>query len=289
MSKLHQIHISVGPARYRIVSAWKELLGELQHLYRDYPEHSDHYADFTVRLEPSRPWRQFIRPSVHISGDYWLPDAAPLPLNQGLLAAEMGMNLQMALGWRHHLLLHASSVEKDGRVLLMTGLSGSGKSTLSAMLGEKGWRFMGDEFALLCPETGMVHPFPRLISLKNAAIPAMENIVSSERFGPLLKETPKGDIRHLVPPKNAIKGMMETAKPKLLLFPRFGYDSAIRDMGKSEIFVRLTQASTNYVALGERGFRALTNFVDTVPTKAMDYQSGEEAEALITQLWDETS
>ena len=26
--------------------------------------------------------------------------AAPLPLAQGLLAAEMGMNLQMALGWR---------------------------------------------------------------------------------------------------------------------------------------------------------------------------------------------
>lgn len=289
MSHLHQTHVSVGPARYRIVSAWKPLLDELQHLYRDYPQYMDHYADFTVRLEPSRPWRQFIRPSVHISGDYWLPDAAPLPLNQGLLAAEMGMNLQMALGWRRHLLLHASTVEKDGRALLMTGLSGSGKSTLSAMLAEKGWRFMGDEFVLLSPETGMVHPFPRLISLKNAAIEAMQDMVSPDRFGPLLKDTPKGDIRHLVPPKNAIEDMMEPAKPKLLLFPRFGYDAATRDMGRSEIFVRLTQASTNYVALGERGFGALTDFVDSVPTKAMDYQSGEEAEALIAKLWDEAS
>lgn len=287
MSHLHQTHIIVGPARYRIVSAWRGLLNKLQHLYRDYPRDSEYHADFTVRLEPSRPWRQFIRPSVHISGDYWLPDAAPLPLNQGLLAAEMGMNLQMALGWRRHLLLHASTVEKDGRVLLMTGLSGSGKSTLSAMLAEKGWRFMGDEFALLCPETGLVHPFPRLISLKNTAIDAMENIVSPDRFGPLLKDTPKGDIRHLVPPKGAIDAMMEPAKPALLLFPRFGYDAAVRDMGKSEIFVRLTQASTNYVALGERGFRALTHFVDTVPTKAMDYQSGAEAAALIADLWEE--
>ena len=197
------------------------------------------------------------------------------------------MNLQMALGWRRHLLLHASSVEKDGRALLMTGLSGSGKSTLSAMLAEKGWRFMGDEVALLCPDTGMLHPFPRLISLKNEAIVAMVTAAPSGRFGPLMEDTPKGDIRHLVPPVEALKSMNQPAKPALLLFPRFGHDAEIRDMGKSEIFVRLTQASTNYVALGERGFNALTQFVDQVPTKAMDYQSGDEAEELIEQLWEQ--
>src|SRR3546814_19249776 len=71
-----------------------------------------------------------------------LPDAAPLPLAQGLLAAEMGMNLQMALGWRRHVLLHASCVEKNGRALAMTGASGSGKSPLAAMMGERGWRRM---------------------------------------------------------------------------------------------------------------------------------------------------
>ncbi|MCG2921652.1 hypothetical protein KZ305_26580, partial [Escherichia coli] len=91
--------------------------------------------------------RRFVRPSIFITGDHGLADAAPMSLAHGLLAAEMGMNLQMALGWRRHLLLHASSVEKDGRVLVMTGESGSGKSTLSALLGERGWRFMGDEFA----------------------------------------------------------------------------------------------------------------------------------------------
>jgi HprK-related kinase A len=197
----------------------------------------------------------------------------------------MGMNLQMALGWRRHLLLHASSVEKDGKALLMTGLSGSGKSTLSAMLAEKGWRFMGDEFALLNPDTGMFHSFPRLISLKNEAIAAMQAILPINRFGPMMKGTPKGDIRHIIPPLNAVNRMKETAKPALLLFPRFGYDPVLRDMGKSEIFVRLTQASTNYVAIGETGFRALTRFVDTVPTKAMDYQSGEQAEEMIDSLW----
>ena len=216
-----------------------------------------------------------------------LPDAAPVSLAHGLLAAEMGMNLQMALGWRRHLLLHASCVEKDGRALLMTGMSGSGKSTLSAMLGELGWRFMGDEFALLDIDTGEVHPFPRLISLKNTAIAAMQSRVSADRFGPLLTATPKGDIRHMIPPESAVRDMQRPARPALLLFPRFGFDTEVRFVGNAEVFVRLTQASTNYVAMGETGFDALTRFVTTVPARAIDYRDGDAAISLVDTLWQE--
>src|SRR3546814_19936106 len=76
----------------------------------------------------------------------------------------------MALGQRRYLLLHASAVERDGRALLMTGMSGAGKSTLAALLGSRGWRLLGDDFALVDPGTGLVHAFPRLVSLKHAAI-----------------------------------------------------------------------------------------------------------------------
>lgn len=285
MGEMHQILLKIGPAAFRIASAWRQPLDQLTALYSDYPAPADESVDFAVRLEPEKPWRKYLRPSVHIGGDFWLPDAAPLPLKQGLLAAEMGMNLQMALGWRRHLLLHASSVEKDGKALIMTGLSGSGKSTLSAMLAERGWRFMGDEFALLSLDSGQIFPFPRLISLKNEAIGAMQGVAAETRFGPEMNATPKGDIRHLVPPRAAIERMDEPAKPALLLFPRFGHVPELREMGKSEIFVRLTQASTNYVALGEAGFHALTGFVDQVPVKAMDYQSTDQAEEMIEGLW----
>jgi hypothetical protein len=117
----------------------------------------------------------------------------------------------------------------------------------------------------------------------------MEAAASDGRFGPLMCGTPKGDIRHLVPPSEAIARMDERAKPALLLFPRFGYDAAIRDVSPSEVFMRLTQASTNYVALGEAGFNALTRFVQEVPARAIDYQSGDEAAALVEQLWSELS
>lgn len=282
----HHFAVRIGPASFRIGSAWAEPIEQLRELYAAYPAPEDGVADFSVRLEPAEPWRRWVRPSVAIAGDYMLPGAAPLPLSQGLLAAEMGMNLQMALGWRRHVLLHASCVERNGRAIVMTGASGSGKSTLAAMLGEHGWRLMGDEFALLDPQSGEMFAFPRLVSLKNAAIGVMEDLADPGRFGPLMAGTPKGDIRHLLPRPDAILHMEAAALPALLLFPRYGFAPATRPVAQGEAFMRLTQASTNYVALGEVGFRALAQFVETVPGHAVDYRSGEEALALVEALWD---
>jgi HprK-related kinase A len=281
----HLTAIRIGPVGFRIGSDWRSPIAALEHLYRDYPAPEDGVPDFNVHLFAARPWRRVLRPSVSIGGDFVIPDAAPLPLAQGLLAAEMGMNLQMALGQRRYLLLHASAVERDGRALLMTGMSGAGKSTLAALLMGQGWRLMGDEFALLDPATGLVHGFPRLVSLKNQAIDAAEAALPEGRFGPRLEGTPKGTIRHLVPDARAIAAMAEPARPALILFPNYGFEAAIRAVPPSECFVRLTQASTNYVALAERGFDALTQLVRTVPAQAIDYPDTATALAQVEQLW----
>lgn len=283
----HQCFITVGPARFRIGSDWRAPIDQLKALYRDYPL-NEVVPDFTVRLAATSLLRRFVRPQVAIAGDFTLPDAAPLPLEQGLLAAEMAMNLQMALGWRRHLLLHASAVSRGGRAVIMTGVSGAGKSTLSALLGERGWRFLGDEFVLLDPETGMITPFPRPVSLKNSAIAAMQAEVDDEdRFGPVMHDTPKGTIRHLRPRTEAVELMARETQPGLLLFPRFGEPRAVRHVDEAESFVRLTQASTNYVALGERGFDALTRFVRSIPARAIDYADGEQGVEMVERLWSE--
>ena len=280
----HAVSLRIGPIGFRIGSDWRAPIDQLRSLYRDYPQPHDGVADYTVRLFARRPWRRWIRPSVEIGGDYMLPEAAPLPLRQGLLAAEMAMNLQMALGARRYLLLHASAVERDGRAVLMTGISGAGKSTLATLLAARGWRFMGDEFALLDPETGLVHAFPRLISLKNEAIAAAQAASPNARMGPLLASTPKGDIRHMVPDARAIAAMDVPATPALLLFPRYGFAAAVRPVPPAEAFVRMTQASTNYVALGEPGFAALTGLIAGIPSIAIDYPDGASAVAQVEAL-----
>ncbi|CAN5289892.1 HprK-related kinase A [soil metagenome] len=279
----HRFDVRVGPVGFRIGSAWRGPIAAMEALYAEYPRAP--IPDFTVRLQPPNPWRRLIRPSVAIQGDHVLAEAVPLPLSMGLLAAEMGMNLQIALGERRFLLLHAASVERDGRALILTGESGSGKSTLSALLGANDWRFMGDEFVLIEPETGRAFPFPRPVSLKNQSIAALTALLPDDRFGPLLTNTPKGDIRHLRPDTSAIAKMEEPAVPALILFPCFGPPRDVREVAASEAFVRLTQASTNYVALGERGFSALTRLVTALPARAIDYPDTATGIALVEKLW----
>jgi HprK-related kinase A len=282
---MRHVHtVRVGPHGFRIGSEWGAPIAALERLYADYPK-PDGVADFTVRLEATRPWRRFVRPSVAIAGDWTLPEAAPLPLAHALLAAEMGMNLQVALGGRRHLLLHASSVERDGRALLMTGESGAGKSTLSVLLAARGWRFMGDEFALIDLDTGALRAFPRPVSLKNASIEIGRAAWPDAVAGPLLRATPKGDVRHLAPDPAAIAAMDRPAPPALLLFPSFGRPAEIRSVSLSETFVRLTQASTNYTALGQAGFEALVRLVRGVPALAVDYPTGEAGVDAVEALW----
>lgn len=279
--------IAVGPVQFRIGSDWSEPVAALESLYAGYPKDPERTADATVRLFAARPWRRWLRPSVHIGGDFVVPDALPLPLSMGLLAAEMGMNLQVALGWRRHMLLHASAVARDGRAVVMSGESGSGKSTLAALLGEGDWRLMGDEFTLIDPVAGDALAFPRAISLKNEAIAEMAGRVDAARLGPLLAGTPKGDIRHLIPRADAIAAMHQPVRPALILFPRFGGEPAIEPMGEGEAFVRLTEASTNYIALGEAGFAALTRLVRTTPAFGIAYPDSASGIALVEQLWAE--
>jgi hypothetical protein len=138
---------------------------------------------------------------------------------------------------------------------------------------------------LLEPQTGLLHPFPRPISLKNEAIKVMEAQVAAGRFGPVMEGTPKGRIRHMRPPADALARMEETARPALILFPRFGKARDVRPVGAAEAFMRLTQASTNYVAMGEAGFAALTGLVQACPSAAIDYPDAATAFELIDLLW----
>ncbi len=285
----HRTRIAVGPVQFRIGSDWRAPIEALDRLYAGYPKDMARPADATVRLFAARPWRRWLRPSVHIGGDFIVPDALPLPLSMGLLAAEMGMNLQVALGWRRHMLLHASAVARAGRAVILSGESGSGKSTLAALLGEGAWRLMGDEFTLIEPASGDALGFPRAVSLKNAAIAEMAVRVDPARLGPLLAGTPKGDIRHLIPRADAIAAMHEPARPALILFPRFGGTAAIEPMAPGEVFVRLTEASTNYVALGEAGFAALARLVRETPAFGISYPDSAAGMALVEQLWTEAA
>jgi HprK-related kinase A len=284
---MRHLHIRIGPAGFRIGSTWPGPIAAMSRLYAGYPRPQDDIPTLTARIEPTHFWRRWIRPQVAIQGDHALMDTIPMALHHGLLAAEMAMNLQMALGERRFLLLHAAAVERDGKALILTGESGSGKSTLAALLGEHGWRLLADEFVLIDPDSALLYPFPRAISLKSSAIAEMERIVRDHgRFGPLLRDTPKGDLRHLRPNADAVARMDETAVPALILFPRFGGAPEVNGIGRAELFVRLTQGSTNYIPLGERGYVAMTRLI-SLPAAMFAYPDTASGLDIVARYWAE--
>ncbi|MCI0341149.1 MAG: hypothetical protein L0216_08330 [Planctomycetales bacterium] len=83
------------------------------------------------------------------------------PFVQGLVLEELLWAL------RRRLVLHAASlVHPRGFGVLLAGRSGAGKSTAALALARAGWRFLGDDVALLDPRRGTLAPVGVALTLK---------------------------------------------------------------------------------------------------------------------------
>ncbi len=80
--------------------------------------------------------------------------------------------LEWAINWRvvavchEYLQVHAATVARDGKGIVISGPSGAGKSTLAAGLLARGWTYLCDEFALINAETLDLHPYPKALGVK---------------------------------------------------------------------------------------------------------------------------
>jgi HprK-related kinase A len=281
--------LRIGPVSFALRIPFPAAMRQVADLYRDYPAGAaDGIHDFAVTAVPDGALRRWIRPKFRLHCDFEPFETLPLPARLGLLGLEMGMNLQMAAGYRRHVVVHAAAAARDGRGVLMIGESGAGKSTLSALLAyAAGWRHLGDEFALLDLDLPRLAPFPRPISLKNAAIDAMLPRAPADRFGPVLEGTIKGTIRHLLPPAEAIAAMAEPADLALVIAPRFrpGAAAQWRPMTRTETYVRLAASSTNQTMLAERGFDAVWRCLAAAPAFDIVYGDSDAALELVEALW----
>jgi hypothetical protein len=86
-------------------------------------------------------------------------------LDEVLDAVEGDLGLFVAAFARGKLFVHAGVVGWNGLAILLPGRSHTGKSTLTAALLRAGATYYSDEYAVLDPR-GLVHPFPRPISLR---------------------------------------------------------------------------------------------------------------------------
>lgn len=219
--------------------------------------------DFRIDIASPSLLRRWFRPQVNFNFDGVRP-FKPLPINQAFAMFEWGLNWVIANHAHQFAIVHAATVEKNGRGYIFPGAPGSGKSTLCAALVCRGWRLLSDEMALISLSDGLIWPIPRPVSLKNASIEIIRKFEGGAVLGDIVADTAKGNIAHMRPPKASVMASKVPAAPFAVVFPtyRAGAKTEYLEISKGQTLMRLAENCFNYPVLGAAGFNCLADAVE---------------------------
>ena len=278
--------LQIGPVALRVHTRIPAIGELISLLYRDCPVPEEPLlAHADLYLRPSSGLRRWTRPQVRCLIDGRPPfEALPLELAYPML--EWSMNWCLASRLHRFFMIHAAVVARDDQAIILPAWSGSGKSTLCAALMQRGWRLLSDEFCLLNLDDGKVHPVPRPIPLKNAAIAAFKAFAPDATMGPTFFQTRKGDIAHLRPTPSAFAQIRNSATPAWVVLPRYQADEVTRlepvDAGRAMLL--MSANSFNFNLLGSPAFDALSRLMKTVSCHRINYSDLNDAVAALDQL-----
>ncbi|MEO0410275.1 MAG: HprK-related kinase A [Pseudomonadota bacterium] len=280
--------IRCGPMITRLKTIIPELLHDVAAIYGQY-EVADLAVDganICVDMRYTSFLRRYVRRQITGASDRPGP-FAPLPPDISFVGFEMAQNWHIANTYNHCLLFHAASVASpDGQAIIMPGMSGSGKSTLGIAMGYRGWRFLGDEFALYDPREAVFQALARPASLKNQSIEALNGWAPEAAFSRPFEKTPKGRMAYLNPPRDALAPGHPPARFAMAVFPRFVADEEPRigRMREAEALMEFTNACINFERLSDTAFETVARWAATIPAYRMTYPSLEKACEIIQAL-----
>lgn len=240
------------------------------------------FADFHVAVKFGR---RLPKPLCVFEVDGAQP-FTPLAAGEAFALLEWGLNWCVTEYCQTLLTVHAAVLERDGRALIMPAPPGSGKSTLCAALLLNGWRLLSDEMALLDTDTGLVHPAPRPVSLKNRSIEIIRQRAPEAVFGPVAHDTVKGTVCHMRAPADSLVRANEPAQPGWVVFPKYVADAPalLQPRQKGASFMQLAENSFNQNVHGRAGFEALSDLIARSDCYDFSYGHLDEALAIFSEL-----
>jgi HprK-related kinase A len=258
----------------------------ISHMYADFPlEAQNDFADFHVSLDRPANLRRWYKPQVLFRFDGMTP-FRPLPLDQAFSMFEWGLNWCVSSQAHRYLIIHAAVVEKGGVAAILPAPPGSGKSTLCAALVSRGWRLLSDELALIRLGDGKLLPLPRPVSLKNASIQIMRDYAPDGIFAREVKDTTKGTICHMKPPRDSVARASEVAHAAWIIFPKYQPNTSAElvALPKSRTFMRVAENAFNYSLLGSRAFETLGMVIDGSQCYDFTYSALDDAIEVFSSL-----
>lgn len=277
------LDLHLPPFNVRISSPMPLVATAIAQLYCDYELlPPDGFIDFHLRIRPGRRWP---KPLCQLEVDGFQP-FTPLGRDEAFALFEWGLNWCITSTCHTLLTIHSAVLERDNRVLILPAPSGSGKSTLCAALLGAGWRLFSDELTLLDPDTGLIHPSPRPVSLKNQSIDIIRRRRPDLPFGPLAHNALKGIVSHVRPPTDSVHRAAQTALPGWVVFPKFtaGAKADLQPLPKGRCFMQLAENSFNHHVLGRKGFTALADLVERSDCHEFRFSDLDEALHVLAQL-----
>lgn len=269
------LSVVTGPFVFKIRSHLPDLVDQFEILYPDF-ELADPsaFVDFHVRVRLASGIRRFLRPQSVFDLDGLVP-FKPLPGKQASALLEWGMNWCIYSHAHQFLVIHGAVLARNHQALLLPAPSGSGKSTLCAALMLRGWRLLSDELILIDPESGLVHPLCRPVSLKNRSIDIIRDFAPEAVLTKPIPDTSKGTVAHLRPTTVSMQQISTPARPRWVVFPQYGADSPtdVSSLSKADVFMELVENAFNYTILGVTGFDSLANLVDQTDGFSARYSS----------------
>ena len=280
------LDLRTGAFVSRIRSRIPQVAENISLLYADNPlQEEGGFADFHVRLRPSRGLRRWYRPQVEFDVDKLVP-FEPLPLSNAFPMLEWALNWCISTRAHAYLMIHAAVIEKNGLAAILPAPPGSGKSTLCAALIHRGWRLLSDELALLRPADGLLLPVARPVSLKNRSIEVVREFVPGAVLSRPVSDTAKGTVAHLKAPAASVARMHEPALPAWVVFPKYAADAptTLEPIARARAFMRVAENAFNYSHLGAAGFLALSGAIARCASYDFRYSDLDEAIAVFDAL-----
>lgn len=278
--------LRTGPFVTRLRTRFVDVARSVHFLYAHHEvDDAAPFADFHVGLTLPRGPRRFVRRQVLFFVDGRQP-FLPFPRHLAVPLLEWGLNWCIACIANQYLIVHAASLARDGRAVIMPGKPGAGKSTLCTALAHRGWRLMSDEFALIRPVDGLIVPLTRPISLKNQSIDVVRGFVADAPMDTVWSDTRKGSVAHMRPPADCVALACDPATPAWIVFPRWRTGTAPRfePMLKSHALLQLADNCMNYSIQGRRGFNLVADVVEQSVCHTFEYESLDDAVDAFAQL-----
>jgi hypothetical protein len=184
------------------------------------------------------------------------------------------------------LLFHASAVERDGVAVLFPAPMESGKTTLAAGLVRAGFRYLTDEAVAIDPETLLVQPYPKALSVD----PGSWEVLADLR--PKVPDEVRaylGAQWHVRPADIRPDAVAPPCAARFVIAPRYerGAATSLRRIRPAEALSVLAENSFNLARHGARGFAALGRAVQGCVGYRLTVGDLGEACRLVSDLVDE--